>query len=1137
MANIHIILLFSLILLNRCLANPPNITFPLQEEMPNNTIIGSIIEELDLATKLEPSVLASIQFRFMDVVPTMFRIDSDTSKIFTAGVINREDKDVCKFKVDCFFDFEVLVGTPSSTVYLEIITIRINITDKNDNTPTFSKLQMVLNISESTAIHKSFLIESAQDLDRGVNNSIQSYQLVALQPQSDFVLRQEANDIDDNPILNLEVNQELDYERQTNYELIILARDGGVPQRTGTLTIQVNILDENDNKPIFKDPSVNITVTEDLQPNSLIFTMDATDKDSGKLGEVFYRLRKSQPQEIYELFDIGEDDGTLTVKGTLLYQPGKVYIIIVEASDKGSNPLVSTAIVRLAVRDTGNNAPIISISFISDKYTDKVEICECAELQMFVALIQVSDIDTGANGEVTCSTFSTYFGLSSFGSQRYKVIVQHKLDRESIPEHNITVTCHDKGTPQLDGSVTFTVIVSDDNDNPPKFSQHYYSINMEENNSPGHEVIQVSATDDDIGENGVVTYAIDPATDLRFEIDAISGVVRANMVFDREATAHVTLSVIAIDNGSPQLNATATVVIDIIDQNDRDPEFLKSIFPFRISENLPAETPVGSVTAVDEDQNSNGEVRYRFPPNFDAHSVPFVIYPSGEIKTTKELNREDLSRYDFAVQAYDQGNPPRTGTTQVVITVTDSNDNTPQFIFPNEENYTISVPHTTPEDSIIASIQAYDMDEGENGKVMFFIKKGDVDNMFYLNHETGSLHIRRAFEFHEDRQYTLTLEVKDRGSPIVQSKDRDLHIVVRYVNTTTMITTPQNTDKFVLIVVSVVCVTVVLSIGLIAVICVLRKREKDKNNNPELSFPTQCTSIPNLYDEPNPNRKDYPSSQGKSKAKAKVSFSLDSKSPFTKNQLLQKLTGSPTGKKPEVKDTEKLVVHLPGGQKSTPSNPEKLNNLHQKQVIVSKSHQEESLSESSGETLPSDSGHGGSEEDFSHADNQNTFELNPLFAQGKDTSGIYVIRQHSQGVNSDVPITKPLKQQNRYSLPTGGIRMPCAPLKNNNHYLDDSLLTSSVNSTMCSTNRSQNSHKNNSNNVNTLPTIFDLQSKGHSSFDFGSGSMFYGKDFTLGSHSAHSRDDDEVTTTSGSYTINPDELDDDFSIRPNDLYV
>lgn len=115
--------------------------------------------------------------------------------------------------------------------------------------------------------------------------------------------------------------------------------------------------------------------------------------------------------------------------------------------------------------------------------------------------------------------------------------------------------------------------------------------------------------------------------------------------------------------------------------------------------------------------------------------------------------------------------------------------------------------------------------------------------------------------------------------------------------------------------------------------------------------------------------------------------------------------------------------------------------------------------------------------------------------------------------------------------------MPTAP---RNPYLDDSLLTSSGNSTMCSTNRSQNSHKNNNNVVNTLPTIqsySDLNTKGHSSFDFGSGSLFYGKDLTLGSQSAHSRDDDEVTTTSGSYTINPDELDDDYCVRPNDLYV
>lgn len=100
-------------------------------------------------------------------------------------------------------------------------------------------------------------------------------------------------------------------------------------------------------------------------------------------------------------------------------------------------------------------------------------------------------------------------------------------------------------------------------------------------------------------------------------------------------------------------------------------------------------------------------------------------------------------------------------------------------------------------------------------------------------------------------------------------------------------------------------------------------------------------------------------------------------------------------------------------------------------------------------------------------------------------------------------------------------------------YIDDSLLTSSINS-LWSDNHTVN--RQNSCNMQKLPTI-PAWTGYHQGDRMNDSLLFYSKDTTLGSHSAHSRDDDECTTTSGSYTINPDEIDDSFDNRPRDMFV
>ena len=363
-----------------------------------------------------------------------------------------------------------------------------------------------------------------------------------------------------------------------------------------------------------------------------------------------------------------------------------------------------------------------------------------------------------------------------------------------------------------------------------------------------------------------------------------------------------------MDHGKEPKNNTTTVVIAINDTNDNSPTFTKANFLYTVSENMKAGEHVGNenLQAVDEDQGKNGEIIYSFPKTFNASSIPFIVLTSGEIRTNQILDREKMSRYDFPVIATDRGTPSRTGSANVTILVRDQNDNVPVFSFPNRENSTILIPNTTPVETIIASIQAYDVDDDSNGngngKVMYFITDGNSDGIFYLNHETGSLFYRKAIVFKDksNKEFTLTISARDNGSPVLEST-QTMIVIVQYTNVSMAPVTQQepSDNRYVLIVVSVICATFVCSVGLIACIIVLRKRGdgKAKTTTSGLTYPAARLSPPPMYDSaPSLGQdKGYPTPAQNGKIpKAKVSFSLENKGQtFTKEEMMKQLTGSP----------------------------------------------------------------------------------------------------------------------------------------------------------------------------------------------------------------------------------------------------
>ena len=240
----------------------PRITFDVTEESVNNTFVGNLMTELNLTSKTNESI-ENLQFNLMTEtdqnVISLFRIDRTTSEIYTKQRVDRESIPRCRYKTHCILMLSVVVRSTVSN-YNDVYKASINVIDINDNAPIFKPNFQEINISAATTTGSRILsIEGATDYDTGENNSVKSYELL---PQNgDFLIV--VNPLPFRSLLNIITKRNIDRQRQGHYELTILARDGGQPIRTGTLTIRVHIIDENDETYIGSPTIANTQPTTD----------------------------------------------------------------------------------------------------------------------------------------------------------------------------------------------------------------------------------------------------------------------------------------------------------------------------------------------------------------------------------------------------------------------------------------------------------------------------------------------------------------------------------------------------------------------------------------------------------------------------------------------------------------------------------------------------------------------------------------------------------------------------------------------------------------------------------------------------------------------------------------------------------
>ncbi|XP_034453834.1 protocadherin-19 isoform X8 [Hippoglossus hippoglossus] len=634
-----------------------NLKYGINEEMKPGSVIGNVTKDaLKQGFQIAPQppylrVISNSEPRWVELSPagiltTQMKIDRDV---------------VCRQNPKCVISLEVMSNS------MEICVIKVEIEDLNDNPPRFPTSHIDIEISENASPGTRFPLEGASDPDSGIFG-VQSYSIT---PNELFGLEIKTRG-DGSKIAELVVQKSLDRETQSHYQYEISAEDGGDPPKIGAVQLNIKVIDSNDNNPVFDESVYTVNVMENSPINTLVIDLNATDPDEGNNGEIVYSFNSYVTEKTRDAFKIDPRSGIITVNGVLDYEATQIYEIDIQAKDLGPNSIPAHCKVTVNVMDTNDNPPVINLLSLN---TEMVEVSENAQRGYVIALVRVSDKDSGANGKVQCRLQ----GNVPFRLQEYEsfstILVDGRLDREQKDTYNLTIQAEDSGTPPLRAMKSLVVKVTDENDNPPHFLKPHYQEMVMENNLPGSCLLAVSAEDPDLGMNGTVSYSIVPGEIKHMDVNTYvsinpSGRIYSMRSFDHEYTRTFDFKVLARDNGNPSLSSNATVRIVVLDVNDNtpvmtNPPLVNGTAEVSIPRNAGVGYMVTQVKADDYDEGENGRLTYTISEGDRAFFE--IDQVNGEVRSTKMFGENAKSTYEITVVARDHGKPSLSASAYIVV--------------------------------------------------------------------------------------------------------------------------------------------------------------------------------------------------------------------------------------------------------------------------------------------------------------------------------------------------------------------------------------------------------------------------------------------------------------------------------------
>ncbi|CAB3223205.1 unnamed protein product [Arctia plantaginis] len=652
-------------------------------------------------------------------------------------------------------DMAAIEGGPRQTASA---TLTITIDDENDNNPVFRKPFYKTSITENskTGVNIATVIADDADKNRTMTYFIEGREellsLVHLESTTGEVV----------------VASKIDHELYPWINLTVKGVDSGVPPRYSVVDLIIQVLDENDNNPIFESSAFEYRILEDVEPGTTVANIVAKDADSGEYGKITYLLDRMSTQG---KFLINADTGALTVSDWLDRETQATYNLVIEAWDNyqfgylsGESRNAFKQIV-VHIEDVNDNPPILHVP------SECTTITEFHNYREPIVSVSATDADDNSapNGRVQFHLVGgkghDLFRFEQVGGDANtgRLFAKQSL-KDRFGNYSLLVEARDLGIPPNAVRGELRLCVTDYNDHAPVFVHppQNVTIKVPENATVGSRVVEVRAIDADIGPNGAVRYRVrrDAGGAWRaFSVHATSGALRTAAPLDRDKQTTYQLRIEAYDLGLPTpLSSDLDLTIYVQNVDNYRPRFPNKHIYINFTENADINS-IFLPTVIERDEIDVGDepvlpVCY-YIVDGDVDNIFELQKNTHRLSTLKLLDREEKSAYILTVLASEdcitvpkyQEELDGISSLKVHIAVNDINDNAPTFVskiftggITTEADFGIEFMH----------VKAIDLDEGENAKISYFLI-GDVketlteglENLavspFLVNMETGAV--------------------------------------------------------------------------------------------------------------------------------------------------------------------------------------------------------------------------------------------------------------------------------------------------------------------------------------------------------------------------------------------------------------
>ncbi|GFQ74088.1 fat-like cadherin-related tumor suppressor homolog [Trichonephila clavata] len=664
----------------------------------------------------------------------LFKIDSETGEVFTKAPIDREENEL----------FQMVVSAIDAGGRCGYATVRVTITDENDNMPQFSVAEYTVTIPVNMTVGTTILKIHATDADESISATI-DYSLY--KSNNSFISELFGVTHDTGEVY---IRKSATGHENYGYQFFILAKDHGVPSLETVVPVNAIFIDPKEDYPKFEHFEYIFFISESSPIGTIISFVNAS--CSRPVTYSFTPAPKGSKAELYlSKFSI-DKHGSLMLLSEVDREVQSVYNLNVRASTVDLPTRVSCVDVTIIVVDTNDNDPV----FDSDVYS--VSVAENIEPGATILKVVATDADTSNDGFLSyhfgpdADNVVNIFQLDPISGWISTMI---SLDREDTAFYNFTVVAFDQGEPRRMATTWINVKLRDYNDNPPVFRSQHYNGDAYEDAPVGTVVVTLMIEDKDEEKSNIDFYIIEG--DLQGQFHVVSpGQLSIKKPLDREVMASYQLTVLATDG---KFTSKTWVSIKVSDVNDNPPMCLKTKYTEMVSENIPLDTYILIVEATDLDSYDNS--RLYFYLSGDDHQ-DFSIDPiTGQLKTAQMIDREKRSRYVLEAHVQDKGKPEWECTSTVEVLLSDVNDNAPQFA---QELYSVNIPEDSEVGTLITKVHATDKDIGNNRMVSYYLEDS-AQSHFRMDETTGIVSLNKPVDREEVPMYNLTVKASDHGSP------------------------------------------------------------------------------------------------------------------------------------------------------------------------------------------------------------------------------------------------------------------------------------------------------------------------------------------------------------------------------------